>query len=264
MDVIIFSFLLVGFLLGLWRGFAKVIILVVSTYVPAVISIYYFDQISNFVDIVIANSGDKTTAALGTFGAVSGLISLVCIVVGVFVLSRFLMSLVGKRELSRFSRVSGGVVGLLSQNLAVTLIYFLMYTAIPTDTVAATQGATWIKVNRFFHEASYPLYRDAFAKRTAGFSESVASLGLANTLISGTGDFTLSDELLQRLRDPKINKMIAQASALATSLDVDALKQQLMVLESQNLTPEHIDQMIKAEEANRRAFVDEHLNVDGQ
>lgn len=141
MDVIIFSFLLLGLLLGVWRGAAKALIIVVATYLPAVLLVYFFDEISNFVDIVISNSGKGNTAVIGALGAISGLIALFAIVVGVFIVSRFLIKIVGKGDISLPSRVSGGLIGLLSQNLAATLIYFLMNTAVPSETLSAMREA---------------------------------------------------------------------------------------------------------------------------
>ena len=259
-DLIILTFLCSGMTLGLWRGFSKTLILALSTYVPAVISVYFFDDISNFVDIIIASSGDKNTAALGALGAFSGLIAFVAISVAVFLMTRFFLTILSTGELSWPSRIYGGIIGLISQNLAVTLIYFLLYTATPADTLSVMRDASWTKINWPFHKAAYPVYRQVFADRTARFSESIASLGLANTLIGGVGDFTLSADLASRLNDPQIKSMIRKASKLAASLDVDALKAQLNELQAENLSAEHIDQLIKAEDANRRAFIDRQLN----
>lgn len=261
MDVIIFSFLLLGLLLGVWRGAAKALIIVVATYLPAVLLVYFFDEISNFVDIVISNSGKGNTAVIGALGAISGLIALFAIVVGVFIISRFLIKIVGKGDISLPSRVSGGLIGLLSQNLAATLIYFLMNTAVPSETLSVMREAVWTKANWPFHKVAYPIYQDKFAGRTERFSESVASLGLASTLIGGTGEFNLSAELAQRLNDPKIRAMINEASELAATLDVDALKKQFSELELQDLTTENIDEMIKAEDMKRRTFLNNQLDA---
>ena len=211
MDAIILPFLILGGLLGAWRGTVRTVILMLSTYLPTVVSIYFFDEVSNFVDIVIANSGNSNTAAIGALGAFSGLIAFFTIMVGVFLISRFLLSIVGRGEITPASRVAGGVFGLLSQNIAVTLIYFLIYTAIPAETVRVMHQAVWTKVNWPFHKIAYPVYETAFANRTTRFGQSVASLGLASTLIGGAGDFQLSAALQARLNDPKIKDMIEEA-----------------------------------------------------
>ena len=261
MDAIILPFLILGGLLGAWRGTVRTVILMLSTYLPTVVSIYFFDEVSNFVDIVIANSGNSNTAAIGALGAFSGLIAFFAIVVGVFLISRFLLSLVGRGEITPVSRIAGGIFGLLSQNIAVTLIYFLMYTAIPAETVRVMHQAVWTKVNWPFHKIAYPIYETAFASRTTRFGESVASLGLASTLIGGAGDFQLSAALQARLNDPKVKNMIEEASRLASTLDVDALRKQLDELKLEDLTAENIDQMIKMEDAKRRAFLDSQLSA---
>ena len=198
---------------------------------------------------------------IGALGAISGLIALFAIVVGVFIVSRFLIKIVGKGDISLPSRVSGGLIGLLSQNLAATLIYFLMNTAVPSETLSVMREAVWTKANWPFHKVAYPIYQDKFAGRTERFSESVASLGLASTLIGGTGEFNLSAELAQRLNDPKIRAMINEASELAATLDVDALKKQFSELELQDLTTENIDEMIKAEDMKRRTFLNNQLDA---
>lgn len=259
-DLIILIFLSGGIALGVWRGFSKTLILALSTYVPALVSIYFFDDVSNFVDIIIASSGDKNTAAIGALGAFSGLIAFFAISVAVFLMTRFFLTILSTGDISWSSRIYGGIIGLISQNLAVTLIYFLLYTATPADTLSVMREASWTKINWPFHKATYPLYRQVFADRTARFSESIASLGLATTLIGGVGDFTLSADLAKRLNDPQIKSMIRTASKLATSLDIEAFKEQLNALQAENLSAEHIDQLIKAEDASRRAFINQQLN----
>lgn len=261
MDVIILPFLALGVVLGAWRGAARAAILMLSTYLPTVAFIYFFDEVSNFVDIVIANSGNSNTAAIGALGAFSGLIAFFAIIVSVVLISRFLLAVLGQGEVGVPSRVAGGIIGLLSQNIAVTLIYFLMFTAIPAETVRVMHQASWTKINWPFHKLAYPIYQNAFAGRTARFGDSVASLGLAATLVSGAGEFELSAALQDRLNDPKIREMIDEASRLAASLDVDALRQQLDELKLEDLTAENIDQMIKMEDAKRRAFLDSQLSA---
>lgn len=259
MDTFIFAFLLLGLALGAWRGVTKATIIAFSTYLPIVISIYFFDDISNFVDIVIANSGNSNTAAIGALGAFSGLISFAAILVGVFLLSRFLIAFFGTGEVTIASRISGAFVGIMSQNIALTLAYFLMYTALPAETTKVMHQTSWTKLNWPIHKVTFPMYQEIFSERTARFGESVASLGIATTLIRGTGEFELSKDLSKRLKDPKISAMIAEAQRLATNLDVAALQKQLNKLKTEDLTAENIDRMIKAEDLKRRQFLESQL-----
>ena len=103
------------------------------------------------------------------------------------------------------------------------------------------------------------MYQEIFSERTARFGGSVASLGIATTLIRGTGEFELSKDLSKRLNDPKISAMIAEAQRLATNLDVEALQKQLNKLKTEDLTAENIDRMIKAEDLKRRQFLESQL-----
>ena len=143
MDAIILPFLILGGLLGAWRGTVRTVILILSTYLPTVVSIYFFDEVSNFVDIVIANSGNSNTA-IGALGAFSDY-CLLCDCGGR--LSDFALSAVS--GLPRRDHACRGFWCYFRTAVAkypVTLIYFLMYTAIPAETVRVMHQAVWTKV----------------------------------------------------------------------------------------------------------------------
>ena len=134
-----------------------------------------------------------------------------------------------------------------------------MYTALPAETTKVMHQTSWTKLNWPIHKVTFPMYQEIFSERTARFGESVASLGIATTLIRGTGEFELSKDLSKRLKDPKISAMIAEAQRLATNLDVEALQKQLNKLKTEDLTAENIDRMIKAEDLKRRQFLESQL-----
>ena len=73
--------------------------------------------------------------------------------------------------------------------------------------------------------------------------------------------FSCQQRCRRALNDPKIKNMIEEASRLASTLDVDALRKQLDELKLEDLTAENIDQMIKMEDAKRRAFLDSQLSA---
>ena len=63
-------------------------------------------------------------------------------------------------------KVGGAIVGMIGQNIAATLTFFLIYTAIPVKTTEVVYNSYWIKIMRPIHLATYPYYLNFLETRT--------------------------------------------------------------------------------------------------
>ena len=118
-DTAIFVFTLMGIGLGVWRGFFRTIITLLATYVPMIFFAIYFDEITNFIDITIANMGDSNTAALAGLGTFAGIIAIVAFAVGSFLGTRTLLQIMRFHESDRWDRFFGAFAGAALQRCTI-------------------------------------------------------------------------------------------------------------------------------------------------
>lgn len=256
-DILIILFLLIGIGLGMWRGFFSSLLLMIATYVPMIGFILYFDQISHFVKITIANTSDSTTASIGALGAFAGIISVVGVFGGIIMGTRVMLKIIEIEKPDWPMRIAGGFSGFISQSIIATLTFFFFYSALPTNTAQFVKGSYWLKVMRPLHLATYPYYLSAFKARTQAFSMAIATDGFGASLVSGISLNSVNEGL--GFEKPSVSEALKDIQTLANSIDLEGLTEMLEQVDSEGLTPAEIDRMIQEEQAARRAFIDQQL-----
>ena len=257
-DILIFLFLALGLVLGAWRGFTKAIILFFATYIPGLIFIYYYDEISNFVRVILVNSSDANTAFLGGLGIFSGVLALIGFGGGAFLFTRLLMSILSLHKPGTQERVLGAITGFIIQNISATLVFFLIYTALPAETSTAMRGSLWSQIMRPVHQRTYPTYLTYLQERTSRLSASLATNGFRKTLISGVslGDITggINGGLTEGISgsDGSIQNVLKQVKDLSKTVDLEAISDLFQNLDTETLSAEEIDKLIAVEDAKRQ------------
>ena len=254
-DIIIILFLLAGIGLGIWRGFFSSIVLMIATYVPMIGFILYFDRISHFVKITIANTSDSNTASIGALGTFAGIISVVGFFGGVILGTRIMLKVIEIEKPDLAMRIAGGFSGFISQSIIATLTFFFFYSALPTNTAQFVKGSYWLKAMRPIHMASYPFYLSAFKARTQAFSMAIATDGFGASLISGISIEGVNKGL--GFDKPNLSAALGDIQELANSIDIEGLTKMLEEVDQDGLTPAEIDRMIQEEQAKRRSFIDQ-------
>ncbi|MGC6440683.1 MAG: hypothetical protein ACON4Q_08615 [Candidatus Puniceispirillaceae bacterium] len=255
-DILILIFVLLGAGFGYWLGFAKSGIILTGAYLPGLIFIFYFDNISGFVQIVVENSADPSTAILGGLGIFSGLLAMIGVFGGAFAATALLLSMLTFHKPDTPEQVIGALIAGIVQNMLATFAFFLLYTAIPAETSKAMANSYWAKGLYPIHRELYPYYRRNFDERTATLSASIANVGLAQTLIGGVSltDLIGTDKIAAE--GAQLEEVIGEVQELAQSLDIQGL---LSVLENDNgsiMNAEDIDRLIASENAKRQSALD--------
>ena len=257
LDIGLLLFFAIGTILGYWRGAFAGVILLVATYVPFFVFVYFFDFITGFVDGVLANSQDGTTAALGGLGAFSGIIALVGFMGSVFLGTRILLKItqIGQRDMPE--KIGGAVVGFLGQNIAATLAFFLIYTAIPVKSSQFVEGSYWMQFMRPLHKATYPYYLAMLEERTQKLSLSIAQNGIGATMIGGVSIDSLNKNL--GFDAPNLAAASTALKELSRNINLDEITDLLKSAEGEDISPEAVDRLIQEEQANRLRTISDQL-----
>lgn len=256
-DILILCYLAIGAGLGLWRGAYASLVVMLSAYIPMLVLIYYYDHIAGYISDVLSNSQDGLTAGLAGLGAFSGLIAVAGVFGAVIFGTRILLRILSVGEISKADRMVGAVIGFFFHNITATLLFFLIYTAIPAVTADFVRGSYWLKALRPMHFAAYPLYLDLLEYRTARLSRSIAENGFASTLVGG---ITLND-INQGLGfdNPSLAETGKALQKLVETIDLQEMNQLLDQAKDQNLSPEEIDRAITQEQAARLSVIESQL-----
>lgn len=250
-DVIIGLFLLAGIGLGAWRGFTKAIIIFLATYIPGLVFIYYYGEISNFVRVILEQSSNSNTAFLGGLGVFSGLLAIIGFAGGVFLFTRLLLSLLSLHNPDLHGRVLGAATGFIIQNISATLLFFLIYTALPVETSRLMHNSVWAQLLRPIHQITYPTYLTYMKERTSRLSASLASNGLGRTLVNGVSFDDLKQVISLPQDSDNIQDLVDQVRSLSQSVDLTAISELLRNFDSDSLSAENIDERIAVENAKR-------------
>ncbi|MGC6517327.1 MAG: CvpA family protein [Candidatus Puniceispirillaceae bacterium] len=256
-DMALLGFFLTGAVLGYFRGAYASVILLLASYVPMFLFVYFYDFITGFVADIFANSGDGTTAALGGIGAFSGIIALVGFSGAVFFGTRLMLKIMKAEQLDLGDKIGGSVVGFIGQNIAATLAFFLIYTAIPAKTAQFVGDSVWVRVMRPIHLVSYPYYLSFLEARTQNLSISIAQNGVAETFIGGISFQSLNDEL--GFDTPSLSAASSALQELSRNINIDEITDLVETAKSQDITPEEIDRRIKAEQSSRLKEIQRQL-----
>lgn len=250
-DWVIVLFLLAGIGLGAWRGFTKAIIIFLATYIPGLIFIYYYDEISNFVRVILEQSSNSNTAFLGGLGIFSGLLAIIGFAGGVFLFTRLLLSILSLHKPDLHGRILGAATGFIIQNISATLLFFLIYTALPVETSKLMHQSIWAQALRPIHKITYPTYLSYMKERTSRLSASLAANGLAKTLVNGVSIDNLTKGISLPRDTDAIQGLVEKVQSLSETVDLSAISELLGNLDSDTVSAEHIDELIAAENAKR-------------
>ena len=256
-DVLLLLFFAIGMVLGYFRGAYAGVILLVASYVPMFIFVYFYDFITEFVSGIITNSGDGITAAIGGLGAFSGVIAIAGLFGALFFGTRLILKIMKVEQLSVAEKIAGALVGVIGQNIAATLAFFLIYTAIPVHTASSVKDSLWIKMMRPIHVMTYPTYVRALRSRTQNLSVSIAQNGLAETFLGGVSLASFNDGL--GFDKPSIADAVKAVNKLSENINIQEITDLLDSAKDQDVTPEEIDRRIKEEQANRLREIQRQL-----
>ena len=255
-DGLILVFLAIGAGLGAWRGLSKAVILFLATYIPGLVFIYYYDAISNFVRVILETTSDTNTAFLGSLGIFSGILAIIGFSGGVFIFTRLLLGILSLHKPGKQERILGAVIGFGIQNVSATLIFFLIYTALPVETSTAMKQSYWAKIMHPIHQMTYPTYSAYLRERTSGLSTSLATNGFAKTIISGVSFAEITNSLSSQNTVPgdssSVQNIIGQVKDLSKTINLEAISDLLQNLDTETLSPEEIDRLIAVEDAKRQ------------
>lgn len=256
-DILLIFYLIVGAIFGYWRGFSSSIIIMLVTYLPMLGFAYYYDQISGFVQITIANTQDASTAAIGGLGAFSGIIAIIGFSVATILGTRIIIKLLSIEKPELTSRILGAAAGTLSHNIMATLAFFFLFTAVPAVTSDVVRGSKWLMVMRPIHQLSYPPYLALLEERTQKLSLNVAEKGLAATLVGGVDISDLGSSL--GFEDANFSSALNDIKALAKTINIEEIRALSNEYSSDNLTAADIDRMIQQEQAERLRLIEQQL-----
>ena len=250
-DAVIGLFLLAGIGLGAWRGLTKATIIFLATYIPGLIFIYYYDEISNFVRVILEQSSNANTAFLGGIGVFSGLLAIIGFSGGVFLFTRLLLSLLSLHTPDLHGRILGACAGFIIQNISATLLFFLIYTALPVETSKLMHKSIWAQLLRPMHQITYPTYLAYMKDRTSRLSASLATNGLGKTLVNGVSFNDLKQVISLPQDSDNIQGLVDQVKSLSQTVDLTEISELLSNFDSDTLSAEAIDERIALENAKR-------------
>lgn len=260
LDVFMFVFLILGGLVGYYRGAIKAIIMLLALYLPYVIYLHFSDQISLYTSKVISLAVDANTSSLGVLGTLSGLMGGIGIFGLFFIASRFIMRLFSSHEPELKEKLGGAVIGVTGNQLMALISLMMVFMALPATTSDVTAKSLWWKTTKPIARAIFPVYRELIYDRTESLRASIAEGGLLKGIASGRLD--LDTELLS-LVDNGTNIAAAFTNDFTetlASIDIDELQREVEKLVEEGISAEEVDRQIKEEEKQRRMAIDAQLN----
>ena len=266
LDVGVFIFLVIGGLIGYYRGAARALISLIALYIPYLLYLHFSDQISAYVDLVLDLTETSETSSLGLIGSFSGLLGGIAIFLSFFLVSRILLKTLINHEPEITEKLAGALIGVGGNQIMLMVSLMLVFMTLPAATASITSTSLWWKVTKPAARAAYPLYQNLIGDRTANLQAAIAADGLIKGILSGGINIDDSLENLIAEDAPKLAGELAvelsgeMIESLET-LDLDALQELFTPLMEKGFSAEEIDRQIRAEDARRRGLLE---NMDNQ
>lgn len=259
LDVSMFVFLILGGLIGYYRGALKAVISLLSFYLPYLIYLHFSDQISSYVNLVIDLTQLATTSSIGLLGTFSGLMGGMALFAAFFLASRFLLRLVAGRDPEIKEKLGGCFIGVFGNQFMAMITLMLVFMAAPAATADTTSRSLWWKVTKPAARLIYPAYESLIFDRTEGLRQAMAEDGVLKGLLKGNVSF--ESDLTELIESSVENADLISGEIIENlkTIDLDALYQDIENLREQGLTAEDIDNRIREEDARRRKFIDDGL-----
>ena len=266
LDVSVFIFLVLGGLIGYYRGAPRALISLIAIYIPYLLYLHFSDQISAYVELVLDLTKTSETSSLGLIGSFSGLLGGVAIFLSFFLVSRILLKTLINHEPEIKEKLAGAVIGIGGNQIMVMVSLMLVFMTLPAATASITSTSLWWKVTKPAARAAYPLYQDLIGDRTANLQAAIAADGLIRGILAGGIDIDDSLESLIAEDAPKLaGELVVDLSGEMIenleTLDLDALQELFTPLMEEGFSAEEIDRQIRAEDARRRGLLE---NMDNQ
>ena len=267
LDVGMFIFLILGGLIGYYRGALKATISLLSFYVPYLIYLHFSDQISHYVDLVLDLTQSATTSSIGLLGTFSGLMGGGALFAAFFLAARFFLRLVASRDPELKEKLGGCAIGLFGNQFMAMISLMIVFMAAPAATADTTSKSLWWKVTKPAARLIYPTYESLIYDRTANLRQAIAEDGVLKGLLKGNVSFDAElDGITDIIEAGVENADLISADIIENlkTIDIDALYNDIENLREQGLTAEDIDQRIREEDARRRQFIDDGLSGSQQ
>ena len=266
LDVSVFIFLVIGGLIGYYRGAVRALIALIALYIPYLLYLHFSDQISDYVDLVLDLTKTSATSSLGLIGSFSGLLGGIAIFLSFFLVSRILLKTLINHDPEIKEKLAGAVIGICGNQIMVMVSLMLVFTTLPAATASITSTSLWWKVTKPAARAAYPMYQNLIGDRTANLQAAIAADGLIKGILAGGIDVDDSLETLIAADAPKrAGELVVELSGELTesleTLDLDALQELFTPLMEEGFSAEEIDRQIRAEDARRRQQLE---NLDNQ
>ncbi|MGC6484569.1 MAG: hypothetical protein ACON4P_02770 [Candidatus Puniceispirillales bacterium] len=255
LDVSLFIFLLIGGVIGYYRGAARAFIALIAFYIPYLIYLHFSDEIASYVDLVIGLTGTLETSSLGFIGTFSGLIGGIAIFLSFFLASRFLLKVLINHEPELKEKLWGAFIGVGGNQIMAMISLMLVFMAMPAATADITSTSLWWKVTKPAARAVYPLYRDLIEVRTTSLRAAIAEDGLIKGIMSGEIDL---DRLIEQGGTDTISLADNLSGEIITTLetiDLDTLQALIQPLKEDGLTAAEIDRRIQEEDQRRQQLL---------
>ena len=260
LDVSVFIFLIIGGLIGYYRGAARALVSLIGFYIPYLLYLHFSDQIADYVDLVIGLTGTSETSAIGLIGTFSGLMGGLALFLCFFLASRFLIKILLNHDPEIREKLWGAVIGVTGNQVMVMVSMMLVFMALPAATAGITSYSLWWKVTKPAARSVYPTYRDLIGNRTENLRAGIAKDGLIKGVMSGginvdeqIGMFiTTGSENAEFLASGLSEEFLTSME----TFDLDALQALIEPLAEDGVSAEDIDRRIREEDARRRQMLD--------
>ena len=114
-------------------------------------------------------------------------------------------------------------------------------------------NSLWAQMMRPLHQMTYPAYLTYMRERTSRLTTSLATNGLAKTLVSGVSIGDLTQGISLPKGDESLQGLVSQVKDLTKTVDLSAISELLQTFDSEKLSAEEIDRLIATENAKRQS-----------
>lgn len=259
LDVAMFIFLIIGGVVGYYRGAIKASITLLAFYLPYIIYLHFSDQITGYIDSFVGLTLDSNTSGLGLFGTFTGLMGAIGLFGLFFIASRFILRIFANHEPEMKEKFGGVAVGVFGNQFMAMMSLMLVFMALPAVTADTTSKSLWWKVTKPVARVIFPIYRELIYDRTENLRMAIAEGGIVKGIATGSLDL---DDQIQEIIENSGNVASFVSDEVISSLeniDLEEIQREVEKLTEEGLSAEDVDQRIRDEENRRRQMIDDQL-----
>lgn len=263
LDVVMTGLLLIGGLVGWFRGALKGAVVLASFIAPIIIYLHFSDVIADYIQIVLDLTAVSSTTSIGILGTMSGLLGGMALFGAFFLASRLVLFLMARHEPERMERIIGVVMGVVTNQAVALLFFMLVYMAMPASIATNLAPSLWWQGSAPLARLVYPTYKELILDRTEGLRAAIANDGVLKGLVAGRLeiDEDLQEEITNLAKDG-----VEQALDLSedffrnlNALDLNSVTEALEAAD--NASIKDVNRLIQQEDKRRRALIERRLKA---